>query len=168
MSNVAERRKSVIQSRFISHGTLASRNLEATRKFYEAFLGLEVTQTSKVSLMIRLGGNHVYAVVKSSAKTEMIRLNHNGIDVATDAEVDEAYRACHEQAAQWAISDITEPVAQHGTYSFMFRDLDDNLWEILSNPVGGYTWIFEKGDLSGKGHFDKQFLAERPGRADGK
>ena len=168
MSNVAERRKSVIQSRFISHGTLAARNLEATRKFYEEFLGLEVTQTSKVSLMIRLGGNHVYAVVKSSAKTEMIRLNHNGVDVATDAEVDEAYRACHEQAAQWSIRDITEPVAQHGTYSFMFRDLDDNMWEILSNPADGYTWIFEKGDLSGKGHFDKQFLAERPGRTDGK
>ncbi|MEO7402525.1 MAG: VOC family protein [Burkholderiales bacterium] len=167
MSNVTARRPSVIKSRFISHGTLAARNLEATRKFYEEFLGLEVTQTSKVSLMIRLGGNHVYAVVRSSAKTEMIRLNHNGIDVATDAEVDEAYRACHEQAAQWGISDITEPVAQHGTYSFMFRDLDDNMWEILSNPVDGYTWIFEKGDLSGKGHFDKQFLAERPGRTDG-
>ena len=164
MPDTAERRSSVIKSRFISHGTLASRDLDATRKFYEAFLGLEVIKTSKVSLMVRLGGNHVYAVVKSTAKMEMVRLNHNGIDVESDAEVDAAYRACNEQAAQWGLHDITEPVAQHGTYSFMFRDLDGNMWEILSNPAGGYTWIFEQGDLGGKGHFDKGFLEKRPGK----
>jgi catechol 2,3-dioxygenase-like lactoylglutathione lyase family enzyme len=156
----------VVKSRFISHGTLAARDLDATRRFYEAFLGIEVIRTSKVSLMIRLGGEHVYAVVKSPNKTPQERLNHNGIDVATDADVDDAWRACHEQAVQWGLHEITEPVQQHGTYSFMFRDLDDNCWEILSNPKGGYTWIFEQGDLTGKGHFDKEFLNRRPSAND--
>ncbi|MFN0304350.1 MAG: VOC family protein [Burkholderiales bacterium] len=156
-----------IRSRFISHGTLASRDLEATRKFYEEFLGLEVTRTSKVSMMIRLGGHHVYAVVKTTAQSQMIRLNHNGIDVETDADVDEAWRTCNAQAAQWGIHEISEPVVQHGTYSFMFHDLDDNMWEILSNPQGGYTWIFEQGDLSGKGHWDKNFRQQTlPAAAD--
>ena len=57
--------KSVIKSKFLSHGTLGSKDLEATRKFYTEFLGLEVIRTSKISLMVRLGGDHVYAVVQS-------------------------------------------------------------------------------------------------------
>ena len=50
--------KPVIKSRFISHGTLPSRDLEATRKFYEEFLGLEVVRTSKISMM-EIGRAHV-------------------------------------------------------------------------------------------------------------
>ena len=157
-------RRSVINSQFLSHGTLASRDLEATRRFYEEFLGLEVVRTSKISMMVRLGGQHVYAVVKVPEKLEMHRMYHNGLDVRTDEDVDAAHRACHEQAEQWGLHDITEPVAQHGTYSFHFRDGDGNSWEILSNPQGGYTWIFDKGDLTGKGHFDKAFLDARPGK----
>ncbi len=149
--------KSVIRSKFMSHGTLASKDLEATRKFYTDFLGLEVIRTSKISLMVRLGGDHVYAVVKTTKKDAMPRLNHNGIDVETDSDVDAAHRAVIAGQDEWGLHGITEAVEQHGTYSFHFMDGDDNAWEILSNPTGGYTWIFEHGDLEGKGHFDKAF-----------
>lgn len=160
---------SVLKPKFISHGTLGSKDLEASRKFYEEFLGIEVIRTSKVSLMIRLGGEHVYAVVEQKARKEVMqRINHNGLDVGTDAEVDEAYRLCNEQAEKWGIHDITKPVVQHGTYSFMLWDRDDNCWEILSNPRGGYTWIFEQGDLSGKGHWEKDFRFKRPDMKDEK
>jgi catechol 2,3-dioxygenase-like lactoylglutathione lyase family enzyme len=151
-----------IRSKFISHGTLGSKNLEASRRFYEEFLGLEVVRTSPVSLMVRLGGNHVYAVVFSKRKAKMDRLYHNGLDVDTDAEVDEAWRACHAQAEKWGLHDISKPSARHGTYSFLFWDGDDNAWEILSNPRGGYTWIFEQGDLEGRGHFERGFRHKRP------
>lgn len=157
------KKQSVIKSKFISHGTLGSTDLDATRKFYEEFLGLEVVRTSPVSLFVRLGGNHVYAVVKQKHRTPMDRINHNGIDVDTDDDVNEAWRLCNEQAEQWGITKITKPVATHGTYSFHFVDLDGNDWEILSNPKGGYTWIFDKGDLTGKGHMDKTFRQARPG-----
>ncbi|HYA45954.1 MAG TPA: VOC family protein [Burkholderiales bacterium] len=50
-----------IKSQFLSHGTLSSKNLEASRRSYEEFLGLEAVRTSPVSLMVRLGGHHVYA-----------------------------------------------------------------------------------------------------------
>lgn len=153
-----------LKTRFISHGTLGSRDLEATRRFYEEFLGLEVVRTSPTSLMIRLGGQHVYAVVFTKKKERMPRMYHNGLDVETDAEVDDAWRRCNVEAVKWGLHDITRPIARHGTYSFLFWDADDNAWEILSNPKGGYTWIFEQGDLAGKGHFDKQFLANRPGK----
>jgi catechol 2,3-dioxygenase-like lactoylglutathione lyase family enzyme len=153
---------STLKTRFLSHGTLGSKDLEATRRFYEEFLGLEVVRTSHVSLMIRLGGNHVYAVVLTKNKEPMPRCYHNGLDVHTDAEVDEAWRLCTEHAEKWGLHDIQKPSERHGTYSFLFWDGDDNAWEILSNPSGGYTWIFEQGDLEGRGHFEKGFRQKRP------
>ena len=152
----------MIKTRFISHGTLGSKGLEATRRFYEEFLGLEVVRTSPVSLMIRRGGQHVYAVVLTKNKERMPRCYHNGLDVESDAEVDAAWRLCTEQAAQWGLHEITKPSERHGTYSFLFWDADDNAWEVLSNPKGGYTWIFEQGDLAGRGHFAKDFRDKLP------
>jgi catechol 2,3-dioxygenase-like lactoylglutathione lyase family enzyme len=146
---------------FLSHGTLISRDLEATRKFYTEFFGLEVIRTSDISLMTRLGGDHVYAVVEQKKHdAEMHFLFHNGLDVGSDAEVDEAHKVTQDQAEKWGLKKISPPKTQHGTYSFYFWDLDGNCWEILSNPSGGYKWIFEQGDQEGKGHMDKGF--ERP------
>ncbi len=146
---------------FLSHGTLISKDLEATRKFYTEFFGLEVVRTSDVSLMIKLGGDHVYAVVENRKhEGDMTFLFHNGLDVSTDGEVDEAYKITVAEADKWGLRKITKPKSQHGTYSFVFWDRDGNCWEILSNPIGGYTWIFDQGDQDGKGHWDKNF--ERP------
>ncbi|MDB5410983.1 MAG: glyoxalase/bleomycin resistance protein/dioxygenase [Rhodospirillales bacterium] len=158
-----DRKRSVLKTKFISHGTLGSCDLEASRKFYEEFLGLEVVRTSRISLFIRLGGDHVYAVVETDKAPQMHRINHNGVDVENDAEVDESWRLCHEQAEKWGLTKITKPAAVHGTYSFHFVDRDGNDWEILSNPAGGYTWIFDQGDLAGKGHMDRNFRLKRPG-----
>src|SRR5271163_2124938 len=83
-----------LKLKFLSHGTLESKNLDFTRKFYEEFLGLEVMRSSKVSIWCRLGGQHIYVVVQvvEGKKSEMTFLNHNGIDVETEADVDECYR----------------------------------------------------------------------------
>ena len=152
-----------LKLKFLSHGTLESVDLDRSRAFYEEFLGLDVIRTSPVSLMIRLGGENTIAVVRSPKKThEMPLLNHNGLDVETQEEVDAAYATVMEQRERWNITQVTKPSLQHGTYSFFFKDLDDNWWEILTNPRGGYSWLFEQGgDLEGKGHMDKKFA--RPG-----
>jgi len=147
---------------FLSHGTLESKNLDKTREFYTEFLGLEVIRTSPVSILIRLGGANTIAVVEQKNRTEeMAMLNHNGLDVETQEEVDAAYRTIMEQKDEWGLHKISKPMLQHGTYAFFFWDMDNNCWEILTNPQGGYSWLFEKGDLDGKGHMDKNF--ERPG-----
>mgnify|MGYP002529225491 CR=1 FL=1 len=146
---------------FLSHGTLIAKDLEATRKFYTEFFGLEVVRTSEISLMIRLGGNHVYAVVEQKKHdTEMNFLFHNGLDVTTDEEVDAAHKIAVEQAEKWGLKRISKPKQQHGTYSFYCWDVDGNCWESLSNPKGGYTRIFEQGDQKGRGHMAKNY--ERP------
>lgn len=153
---------SVINSKFLSHGTLGSRDLERTKRFYQDFLGFEVVQTSKISMMVRCGGEHIYVVVKRSQFPEMERLNHNGIDVDSDADVDEAHAAVLAAQEEWGLKKVTEPVFQHGTYSFHFTDGDGNAWEILSNPKGGYTWLFDQGDLDGKGHWDESIRDRIP------
>ena len=77
-------------------------------------------------------------------------------------EVDKAYQTVLDAQEEWGLHKATRPVEQHGTYSFMFWDMDDNCWEILSNPPRGYMWIFEQGDLEGKGHFERGFHSRRP------
>src|SRR6266567_8033630 len=83
---------------FLSHGTLESRDLAFSRRFYEEFLGFEVVQTSPISLLVRLGGANTIAVVYSKHVGEMNLLNHNGLDVLTKDEVDEAHRTVCDQA----------------------------------------------------------------------
>ena len=151
-----------LKLKFLSHGTLESKDLEFTRRFYQEFLGFEVVRPSKISLWCRLGGPHIYVVVlvQPGRKAEMTFLNHNGIDVETEEEVDECHRLVVRDADIWKLHKISKPMVQHGTYSFYFWDADDNSWEILANPAGGYTWMFERGDQEGTGHMSRRF--ERP------
>jgi hypothetical protein len=46
---------------------------------------------------------------------------------------------------KWGVKKVTRPADQHGTRSFYLLDLDDNWWEILCNPEGGYSWMFARG-----------------------
>jgi catechol 2,3-dioxygenase-like lactoylglutathione lyase family enzyme len=143
-ANPDTRHTPALDLRFLSHGTLESRDLDFARRFYEEFFGFETVRPSKVSLWIRLGGQHIYVVVQVQKKENMPFLNHNGIDVANDEEVDKAYQITLREAEKWRLRAITKPAIQHGTYSFYFYDADDNCWEILSNPAGGYSWMFER------------------------
>jgi catechol 2,3-dioxygenase-like lactoylglutathione lyase family enzyme len=151
---------SPLKLKFISHGTLECRNLEFTRQFYEEFMGFEVVKTSDVSIWFRLGGTHVYACIQSKRKGVMDHFAHNGIDVESDAQVDECHRIITQDAEKWKLHKISKPQLQHGAYSFYFWDGDDNCWEILSNPPGGYSWMFERGDQQGIGHRSRNF--QRP------
>src|SRR5260370_8845870 len=82
---------------FLSHGTLESRDLAFSRRFYEEFLGLDVVQTSPISLLIRLGGPNSIAVVYSKNVRGLNLLHHNGLHVRTPEDVDEAHRAVSPQ-----------------------------------------------------------------------
>lgn len=146
MTELTSNPKSALQLNFISHATLESRDLEASRKFYEEFLGLEVVEMSRIALCIRLGGNNTIVVVKTNNRHEMPMINHNGLDVASTEEVDKAYRVVSEQKDKWGLHKITPPKEQHGSYSFYFWDADDNCWEILRNSPVGYSNLFTPKD----------------------
>ncbi len=163
MTEVLEKPKndSTLKLKFYSHATLECKNIAATRAFFAEFLGFETVLMSSASFWARMGGEQVIVVVKSAEPSgDMNFLNHNGLDVATDQEVDQAYELVQRDADKWSIKKITKPTVVHGTYCFYFWDLDGNAWEILSNPKGGYGWGFELGDQKGAGHMSKKF--ERP------
>lgn len=144
---------------FYSHATLECRDIAFTRRFFEEFFGFEVVQMADVSFWARMGGNHVIVVVQSTGKEKgkMPFLNHNGLDVGTEADVDAAHEIVVRDAEKWGLKKITAPAVQHGTYCFYFWDTDDNAWEILCNPEGGYSWGFTLGDQKGKGHMSRDF-----------
>ena len=143
---------------FISHGTLGCKDVKSTKKFYQEFFGFDVVQTSPISLLLRLGGNHAYAVVKGDCKEAMSFLGHNGVDVFSEEEVDRSHEIALAQAEKWGLTKISKPRIQHGTYGFYFWDMDGNCWEILSNPGDGYSWLFDLGDQDGTGHMDRDFV----------
>jgi catechol 2,3-dioxygenase-like lactoylglutathione lyase family enzyme len=135
----------VLKLNFLSHGTLECIDIEATRKFYEQFLGFEIVRTGKISMTCRLNSATVFVCIEVPKKGPMPLMNHIGLDVATPGEVDAAYAVVSERAEVWGVKKVTRPVDQHGTRSFYLLDQDENWWEILANPQGGYTWQFEKG-----------------------
>lgn len=140
-----QKKEPLLKLKFLSHGTLEAVDLDKTRQFYEEVLGLDVVRTSPISLMIKLGGHNTIAVVKSKKTQVMPLLAHNGLDVGSREEVDQAYEVVMREKDKWGITKVTKPVDQHGTRSFYFLDLDNNWWEILANPEGGYSWMFDKG-----------------------
>src|SRR5258708_19543644 len=117
---------STLKLKFLSHGTLETKDIDFARKFYEEFMGFEVVRTSKISLWIRLGGQHIYAVVQGveGKKTEMPFLNHNGVDVETEDDVDECHRLVVRDAAMWNLHKISNPMVQQATYTFYFLNSD--------------------------------------------
>ena len=132
---------------FISHGTLESKDLEASRRFYEEVLGFEVIQTMPRALMFRRGGQHVYVVVQTDRAQGMTLFNHNGLDVESEGAVLEAHRLLQSVQEEYGILKILKPHEQHGVFSFYFQDMDGNWWEILANPPGGYSQMFENPEL---------------------
>ena len=135
--------RSHLKPRFLSHGTVECHDIGAARRFYTEFLGLEVKQTSARSLMLRLNSTTTIACVETNGETSAGIFSHFGLDFETRDDVDAAYGTACAQKETYGIKKVTRPVDQHGTYSFYVIDADDNWWEILTNPPGGYSYVFE-------------------------
>jgi len=138
----------------IGHGTLGVVNIAKTRRFYEEVLGLNVIQTSPISIMVHKGTDQVYAVVEVGEKEEeMDRVNHNGLDVETVEEVDAAYQTLLKCKDEYEIREIRKPGTMHGDYCFYFCDLDGNWWEIVKTRPGGHVRDFDEPerDMTGRG-----------------
>jgi catechol 2,3-dioxygenase-like lactoylglutathione lyase family enzyme len=136
----------------LGHGTLECIDIARTRRFYEEVLGFDVVQTSPISLLIRKGFDHTYAVVETGRSVDQELLNHNGLEVQGDAAVDDCYQRLLKVQDEYGIRKIQKPHKQHGNYAFYFKDLDGNWWEIVSVGPGGYADAFRDRsyDLTGR------------------
>ncbi|SFF27725.1 hypothetical protein [Streptomyces mirabilis] len=88
--------------------------------------------------------------IRGDTGQEMPLLNHNGIDLGSKEEVDEAHMKMQEVKDDSGIRQLTSPVLQRGTYSFPLQDRDGKRWEICYLPPNGYEFRFDSSvDLTG-------------------
>jgi catechol 2,3-dioxygenase-like lactoylglutathione lyase family enzyme len=143
----------ILKTGILNHGTLHCNDIAKTRRFYEEVLGLDVIQTSPMSLMVRKGTSHVYAVLEVPRDDAgMHMLNHNGFEVDSAEEVEAAYQKLLEVQDEYEIKKVMKPNTLHGDRCFYFCDLDGNWWEIVAVRQGGYVADFddEYWDLTGR------------------
>lgn len=141
-------KKPLLQLGILSHGTLHCLDVVKTRRFYEEVLGLEVIQTSPLSLLVRKGTNHTYAVVEQPAGSHppMDFFNHNGFEVRTREEVEHARTMIMQIKDEWGLKKVLPVTHMHGDSSFYFMDFDGNWWEIHQTREGGYAIDFDEKD----------------------
>src|SRR5262252_8326177 len=99
--------KSVVKPYVMSHGTLECYDLKASRRFYEEFLGLECVRHAKPAMVIRCGLKfHVVCVEVGDAVHPCNVLNHWGIDVGSNEDVDAARKAAIEMKDKYGIRQV--------------------------------------------------------------
>lgn len=136
----------LLKLNFLSHGTVEVNDLERARRFYEEVLGLEIVQTSSRSLQLRLNSKTTVVAVETKKPVQAGLFSHIGFDVETKEDVNRAHALVTKVRKAYGIKKITRPVDQHGTYAFYIQDVDGNYWEILTNPPGGYSYLFDRDE----------------------
>jgi len=140
--------KSIVKPYVLSHGTLEVQNLQKSRRFYEEFLGLECVRHAKPGMVIRCGMKfHIVCIEVGAAIKPASFLTHWGLDVKSDAEVDQAYSEAQKLKDEYGIRRITPCVMQHGVYSFYIEDLDYNWWEFQHYNGFQHDDMFDFGDV---------------------
>lgn len=139
----------------LSHGTITCRNLAASRRFYEEFLGLDCVRHVERGLLLRKGGYCAIVCLEVGDHVKPVdRQHHWGIDLASREEVDRALALAHEHQEKYGIQKISRITEHHGDYSFYFKDLDGNYWEFQyagagqGSGEGRYDKFFAQGDVA--------------------
>jgi catechol 2,3-dioxygenase-like lactoylglutathione lyase family enzyme len=150
--------KSILKTNKMTHCACEVVDLAESRKLFEEVLGLEIVATGDKTIDLRLNSMVTIHVMETGERRENDKHgSHMGFDVATEEEVDAAREKILAVQDQYGIQKVARTKHAHGNYSFYFVDRDDNHWEILDNPKGGYTWRFEQG-----GDLERPFLPNNP------
>lgn len=132
----------------LSHGTLSCRDLQASRRFYEEFLGLECVRHQSHAMVATFGREWAIVCLQVGDRGEnRSALHHFGIDVASKEEVDAAHARAVEGKERWGLQKIQTVGHQHGTYAFYLQDRDGNWWEIQHVGDLDYRSLFARGDI---------------------
>jgi len=125
-------RSSAIKPWLMSHGTMQSYDLKASRRFYEEFLGLQCVRHAPTAMAVRCGMKWHIVCLEVGAKGEYSNVHtHWGLDVGTREEVD----AVTEEARSAGARIGREPAETFwGGYSSVFVDPDGHPWEVAHNP----------------------------------
>lgn len=141
--------ESLVKTTLFSHGTMDVRDLAASRRFYEEFLGLECVQHHPFAMMVRKKQYFSVVAVQVGDKVKELHvLHHWGVDVPSRDEVDRAHALAEQHKERYGIRKIMPVTDQHGAYSFYLEDRDSNWWEIQYVEDRFHDKMFDRGDIA--------------------
>ena len=142
---VANGHGATVLKRALTHlaaGTMASTDLKAARKMYEAFFGLECAQYAPGRMMIRdrrakwmmEHGERDFFVIDveevPAIEHPQKNLNHWGFSVGSKEEVDRIHTFARANMEEFRLAKVLPITPIHNAYGFYFYDHDSNWWEI--------------------------------------
>ncbi len=117
----------------MSHGTLQCDDKEASRRFYQEVLGLEIVGGGRTSTYIKHPSTPWYIVVLPGRKREYLSpANRFTLKVASPGAVEEAHREFTTSGKKIGITEVEDLRINDGEANFIFSDLDRNWWEVSS------------------------------------
>lgn len=140
-------------------GTLATTDIKSARKFYEEFLGLDCVSHGPKQLLLRdqkskqemeAGGTYFFVLEVTEVDEigrQQVPLNHWGITVDRQEEVDRIRAAAIDRTDEFGIQKVMPITGLHGAYGFFLADRDMNWWEIEYRTHGRTNnMVFDEGD----------------------
>lgn len=118
----------------LTHGTRECDDKDASRRFYEEVLGLEIAGGGRTSVYIKHHNTPWYVVVLPGRTRHYVSsLNRFTLQLASPGEVEEAHRRFRKSGAELGVPEVMELTAEDGEISFVFGDFDQNWWELCAN-----------------------------------
>ena len=118
----------------LTHGTVQFHDIEATRRFYEDVLGLEVVQLWPSSIYVKHPESPWY-IVNLPFRAEPIlptRAQRFVLALESASEVEEAHRWLSNFAQTLGLSTLDPIQSSNDVAWFIFSDLNRNWWEVTS------------------------------------
>ena len=118
----------------LTHGTVQFHDIEATRRFYENVLGLEVVQLWRSSIYVKHPESPWY-IVNLPFRAEPIlptQAQRFVLALESASEVEEAHHWFCNSAQTLGLSTLEPIQSSNGVARFIFADLNRNWWEVTS------------------------------------
>jgi catechol 2,3-dioxygenase-like lactoylglutathione lyase family enzyme len=116
-----------------THGTLQCDDIERSRRFYVAVLGLEIAAGFNTAQYIKHPVSPWYIVVlQRSPRQYLAPANRFTLQIGSAAEVEQAYQEFQTNRSQLGITEVGTLESNNDKASFIFSDLDKNWWELTN------------------------------------
>jgi len=117
----------------MSHGTLQCDDKDASRRFYEEVLGLQIAGGGHRSVYIKHHSTPWYIVVLPDGHRQYLSpVNRFTLKLASAEEVIQKYDEFKKSGQENGVTHVEELQEHNGHASFIFSDLDRNWWEFTS------------------------------------
>jgi catechol 2,3-dioxygenase-like lactoylglutathione lyase family enzyme len=142
----------VAPTEFLSHGTLESRDLTLSKRFYKEFLGIGCVRHCEPAANFHHGGDWIVVCVGVGGQIHPQGRDYRWcLDLATPEVVDEARQRAIDRGQDYGVQEIGPVEEADGVRSFVLRDLDGNWWELAHRP---------------EDYFERKFAAPGDGRTE--